>query len=273
LDFSAGSFQSTDAIYIKPDSTGANRGYGAFDFFGVINGIAFYLDRHLDRFFNTMNILRLSIALTKNEVKAIIEEVIQRNQHKDFHIKLFAYPTDNYLQKTIPADLFVIPLIVPVDPAFKYAEGVKLIMKEYQRFLPEAKSTNYLPLVYWQNGINDSGAVDVLYYSDGFIRESSRGNVFVVKANQVFTPGEQMLKGITRSVVMDILWDNSIAVKEKNISMEELFEADEVFLSSTTKKILPITKIDTQIIGNGKVGPNSKSVYDLFNQLQLNWGK
>jgi branched-subunit amino acid aminotransferase/4-amino-4-deoxychorismate lyase len=261
-------FLEAKEIVIAADSIAANRGYGAFDFFGVINGKPFYLERHLDRFFNTMQLMRLGIKESKADVQKIIFEVINKNELSDFHIKLFAYPLNTMHGGIIESQLFVIPVILSKETGYDYKNGIKIITKEYQRFLPEAKSTNYLPLVYWQNEIDKAGAVDVLYHSEGYIRESSRGNVFVVKKGNVSTPGEKMLRGISRSVVLDILEENSIKKNETDISVEELLNADEVFLSSTTKKILPIVKIDNHIIGNGLVGAVTKTVLTTFRQLQ-----
>jgi branched-subunit amino acid aminotransferase/4-amino-4-deoxychorismate lyase len=96
------------------------------------------------------------------------------------------------------------------------------------------------------------GAIDVLYYDRNEVRETSRANVFMVKDNQVFTPVEKILKGITRKRVLGL--SSPWPVTTKSISKEELMAADEVFITSTTKSIMPITHIDNIMIGNGEVG-------------------
>lgn len=266
-------FKNKNEITIPADADVVNRGYGAFDFFSIINGKPFYLDRHLDRFFNTMSYLRLKITETQIEVADIIHQVIEKNNITDFHMKLFAYPKKVFHGDVIDCNLFVIPVIMPSSAIFDVTNGVKLIAKEYQRFLPEAKSTNYMPMVYWHHEIHAAGAVDVLYYSEGDIRESSRGNVFVVKDGKVRTPDKKMLKGITRSIAIDILKKQNIPVLEEPVSLQSLFTADEVFLTSTTKRILPIIQVDEHIVQDGKPGTIAKLLLGEFEKIKEGWNK
>jgi branched-subunit amino acid aminotransferase/4-amino-4-deoxychorismate lyase len=273
IGYSIDKFVDVNLIHIAADSVAVNRGYGAFDFFGIINGKPFFLDRHLDRFFNTMKLLRLRIPHSKQEMEQLILSLVKKNGLDEFHMKLFAYPKADYSGEFINCELYIIPVIIPDNTAYDYVNGVTLITKEYQRFLPEAKSTNYLPLVYLQHEISQAGAVDVLYYSDNYIRETARGNVFMVKSGKIFTPGEKMLKGITRSVVIDILQEHKIPFAETNIRLHELLEADEVFLASTTKKILPVNQINEKRISDRKVGPVSDFLIQHFWQIKKSWGK
>lgn len=271
IGYSKGKYITTSNITIAADSIAANRGYGAFDFLCVINGKPFYLDRHIDRFFNTMDLMRLSIEQSPEQLYQIIYKLIEQTNLDNFFIKLFAYPVEGFLGDQIKCELHAIPVVIPSDASYDYENGIKLITKEYQRFLPEAKSTNYLPLVYWQNEISAANAVDVLYYSNGSVRETSRGNVFVVKGGQVITPNEKILKGISRSVVIDILKEKRIPFIEQTISIKDLYSADEVFLSSTTKKILPVVQLEEKKIGDGTVGLLSKRLMFLFEEIQNNW--
>lgn len=260
-------FTEAEAITLPAGSIAANRAYGAFDFFGVRHRQAFYLHRHLERFFTTMSLMRLKIKYSPEQLQALVHEIIQRCQEDDFYIKLFAYPIDTFSGSEIPAELFIIPLVLPIDTRFNYNTGIMLISKEYQRFLPEAKSTNYLPLVYWQHEIDLAGAADVLYYNAGIVSETSRGNVFLVKNGKVFTPARNMLKGITRSIILDLLQEKGEPCIERDIAFDELFTADEVFLSGTTKKVLPVTCIDHRIIHKGQIGPTSQWLMSEFESL------
>lgn len=267
IGFNNGKFAELSNINIPVDNIAVNRGYGVFDFFGIINKKSFYVERHLDRFFNSLNLLRLKIDFSREEVKSLIESVIQKNDEIHY-IKLFAIP----LNSEEIADLTSAFYILPVDsPPFNndiYLRGGCLITKEYMRFLPEAKSTNYLPLIYWSAEISLGNAVDVLYYHSSLIHETSRGNIFLVKNKVICTPSSDILKGITRSVVIDIIREKDMQFAENPIKLNELYDADEVFLTSTTKKILPIVKIDDKTIGIGKVGETTKELMRLFQHLQ-----
>ncbi len=271
IGYSKDRFTSIENIHLPADSIAVNRGYAAFDFFGIVNGKPFYLERHLDRFFRTMEIMRLEIAFSKQQVKDIVSEIVSRNQYSDFFIKLFAHPIETFSEPTIESEFYAVPVIIKSDSSFDYEHGIKLISKAYQRFLPEAKSTNYLPLVYWQSEIIEQKAVDVLYYSEGCIRETSRGNIFMVKDDIVYTPHEKILKGISRSIVLDILREKGISFMEQSIPLKFIEAADEVFLSSTTKLILPVTTIDSAKIRDGNVGVYTKGIMEAFHSIKLNW--
>ena len=99
--------------------------------------------------------------------------------------------------------------------------------------------------------------------------ETTKSNIFIVRNNHVFTPGANVLKGITRSIVIDILHEKQISFSEKEVSTEELFSSDEVFITSTTKGVAPIVKIDGQPIGDGNVGPVSKMLIEEYKKLLL----
>lgn len=264
-------FLNTHEIVIPADSTASNRGVGAFDFFGVINGKGFYQERHLDRFFSTVKLMRLSIKESRKQVEEILHKLINLNENENFYIKLFAYPLDSFEGRLILSEFIALPITIKPADRFNHHTGVNLITKEYQRFLPEAKSTNYLPLVYWQEEIRNAGAVDVLYFSDNEVRETSRGNIFIVKGDIVTTPSEKILKGITRSVVLDILKEHNICYKEGSISLEMLYEADEVFLSSTTTWVLPVVQINDTVFSRGKPGVLTKRIFNYFVQLKEGW--
>jgi branched-subunit amino acid aminotransferase/4-amino-4-deoxychorismate lyase len=241
-----------------------------FDFFGVINKKPFYGERHLDRFFTSLNLLRLKINFNRAEVERLIESVIQQNEEV-FYLKLFAIPLNSEVAQNLSSAFYILPVDSSSFDSDVYKNGGNLITKEYMRFLPEAKSTNYLPLIYWYPEISEGNAIDVLFFHNNTIHETSRGNIFLVKNNAIKTPANNILKGITRSVVIDIMRKKNLHFAEESITLDELYGADEIFLTSTTKKILPIVKVDHHVIGNGKVGDTTKGLMQLFGKLQEEW--
>ena len=262
--FHNGTFEPISKMQVPVDSLIVNRAYGAYEFLRINQSKPFYLDRHLNRFFKSLNILRLSVHFQRAEIEQIINEIIQKNGISDFFIKLFAVPESS--NKAVnPSGLFIIPCQFPNYPDEMYQNGANLILKEYSRFLPEAKSTNYMASEFWQNEMSEKQAIDVLYFAGEEVFETSRGNLFLVKGNDIFTPDKNILKGITRSIVMDLTNDEN-PVKDLAISVRNLFWADEIFITSTTKKIMPIVKIKNATIGDGLVGPVSKKILALYNQ-------
>lgn len=263
-------FTNAAQIKINPDSLAVGRAYAAFEFFRIINKRPFYIERHLDRLMNTLSILRLKIKYTKEQLHEIVQELIQKNEQSDYFLKIYALP-GNSLNLNEMAKLLILPYEIEYFDQSVGKEGVNLISKAYARFLPEAKSTNYLPSVFWQSEMDANNAVDVLYYSNNQILESSRGNIFVVKNGIIATPGKNVLKGITKSILMDIIPGTNWKVEEKTISTDELFNADEVFLSSTTKMVMPVVQIDNRKIAEGKPGHITTSLLNLFRQHLNSW--
>lgn len=265
-------YTKASQIKISPDNLAIGRGYAAFEFFRVINGQPFYLERHLDRFFNTLHLLRLNINYSRPQLIQIFEEIIHKNGQPNCFIKIYALP-GNSLQLEQTSRLLILPVDIAASPDLVYDQGVCLLFKEYARFLPEAKSTNYLPAVFWQNEMDAYNAFDVLYYSNNQVHESSRGNVFIVKKGKICTPNKDILKGITKSIVSDIIKSRNFPFEERPIFKDELLDADEVFITSTTKLVLPVVKIDTKLIADGKPGKITMELYQLFCQHLISWNQ
>jgi branched-subunit amino acid aminotransferase/4-amino-4-deoxychorismate lyase len=254
-------------IKIPVDSIGLNRGYAAFDFMKVVKSQPFYTERHLDRFFRTMSLLRIEIPFSREEVNSIIQELAQKNTDNYYGLKFFAVPVETAGSEYFPSDLYITPVKIPVHPDEIFTQGISLMTKEYARFLPEAKSTNYMPSILWGNELKKYHAFEILYCFNQQVLETSRSNIFIVSKNHVYTPGTNVLKGITRSIVIDLLHEKQIPFTEKQVSTSELFAADEVFITGTTKEIMPVVKIDGKTIGNGKVGPVSTPLIEAYQKL------
>lgn len=272
IGFNNGIYEPTAAIGVPVTSLSINRGYGAFEFFEITNGRPFYGERHLARFRHSLEILNLKIDF-EDQLEAIVSEVIRLSELQHAYLKLFALPhelncDEDGLRK---AALYVFPTEMPLFDPILYKEGAKLVTHFYQRFLPEAKSTSYLPGQYWMDQECDPRVADVLYHNGRTVQESSRGNIFVVKDRAVITPADDVLKGITRGLVLELLPTLGILHTEADVSLDLLYGADEVFVSSTTKHILPVTQIDDKMIGSGKPGDLTCKIREVFMRLKYEY--
>jgi branched-subunit amino acid aminotransferase/4-amino-4-deoxychorismate lyase len=270
IGFDNGLFRELRVISVPITSISINRGYGAFDFFEVINGKPFYGERHVERFENSLRLLKLTIDFLPRLPK-IIEETIRHNHMEHGYIKMFALPHTPRTGEQYQAALYIFPTEMPQYPPSLYEQGAHLMLKEFTRFLPEAKSTNYLAGQFWADEAADPGTVDILYHNGKTVQETSRGNIFMVKNGKIVTPKENILKGVTRSIVLDILRERKLSYQEAEISLDDLMTADEVFLASTTKRIMPIVQIDGQTIRHGQPGTITGQVMDEFQRLRENY--
>lgn len=234
------------------------RGYGIFDYFCYHDGNNSHLDQYFNRLYNSASSAHLTLRLTKPALKKIIDQLYEQNEVVKANMKviLTAGYSPNGYTPTENANLIILSYQHKDNPTEHYTAGVKLITHEHQRPWPEIKSTNYFCSVLLAPRMKAEEAVDVLYISNGLVRETSRANIFLVKDGNILTPKTQILKGITRSKILS----NSLQlpVEEREITKQEILDADEVFITSTTKLVMPVTAIDNVTIHQGKVGPITK---------------
>ncbi len=245
------------------------RGYGAFDFFRTSNFIPLFLDDYLNRFFNSAYTLHLQPLHSKEELKKIIGEMINLNKIPDAGFKMIltgGYSCDGY--ELSSPNFIIIQQPLQMSDKEKFDKGINIILHEYMRDLPQAKSINYLVGIYLQQKVKQQKADDVLYYKDNCVLEFPRSNVFMVtKDRTVVTPAENVLHGITRLKVLELACKN-YTVEERAITVDELKNAAEVFLTSTTKRIIPVLTIDHIPVSEGKPGIITISLYEAFLEME-----
>lgn len=238
------------------------RGYGIFDFFRTVAGQPLYAEEHLDRFYQSAKSLHLPVQQSREQLKGLIAQLIKQNGMADAGIRITltgGYSEDGYLPATPN-------LLITQSPftfnAAGFHKGLALITHEYQRQLPEVKTIDYIQAIYLQPYIKEKNANDVLYHANNAITECPRSNFFMVTENdEVITPAKNVLKGVTRKRILSL---TGVNIKEGQISPADLIDAKEAFISSTTKKVLPVLSINGKQIGNGQVGAITR---EIFNRL------
>lgn len=252
---------SSSSAVIHPMDIGLIRGYGIFDFFRTSNYTPLFLSDYLDRFIRSAEKTHLILHYSKEELALIIEELILKNDLENGGIRmvLTGGVSENHFS---PAEgsLFIFCEDLDFPAREKYENGVKLLSVEHVRAIADIKTTNYAFPVWHSVDWKRKGAEDVVYHNDGFVSESSRSNIFVIKNGKIMTPDNHILHGITRKRVLEL--DNSIKIQP--VTFNELLDADELFITSTTKKILPVTQIDDKKIGSGIPGEITLDLMEKF---------
>jgi branched-chain amino acid aminotransferase len=229
------------------------RGYGIFDFFKVQNHVPLFLDDYLDRFYNSASIMYLQNIPDREKLKAIIFELIRKNELANAGIKMIVtggYSADGY--QIAPANFIITQHALTLPTAAQVEKGMKIITHEYRRDIPSVKTINYIIGVWLQKKVMENNASDVLYHYENEVTEFPRCNFFIVRNDDtVITPSKNILKGITRKRLLEM---TDLKVVEGTITLQDLNSAKEAFLTSTTKRILPIVQIDDHLVGNGRPG-------------------
>ena len=224
------------------------RGYGIFDYLRVANNKPLFIEAHLDRLFNSAEIMRLTIPQSKAEIKKIVGDLIEKNNIPFSGIRLIIAGGDAPDGYTITAPHLVIiqqPLEAP--PSHISTKGIHLVSHFYQRQLAEVKTTDYLMAVYLQPWMKSVGGDDILYYNNDSVSECPRSNIFMVSQdNTIVTPANNMLKGITRKNIIAVAEAHHLKLEQRDISLAEMKRAKEVFITSSTKRITPVAGLDAQ---------------------------
>ncbi|MFD2202182.1 aminotransferase class IV [Shivajiella indica] len=250
---------------IHPMDIGLIRGYGIFDFFRTSNYSPVFLNDYLDRFIRSAEKTFLALDFGKEELSQVIHELIEKNDLKNGGIRMFLSGgvSENHFSPT-KGSFFIFCEDLDFPSKDKYEKGVKLLALEHIRSIADIKTTNYAFPVWHSKIWKKEGAEDVIYHMNGQVSESSRSNIFIVKDGKISTPANHILHGITRKRLLELAPQTQI----RNITLKEALNADEVFMTSTTKKVLPVTQIDELKIGNGHPGPITKKLLEEFTELE-----
>jgi branched-chain amino acid aminotransferase len=241
-----GQYLPENEANINITDLGLLRGYGVFDFFRVIDGQIVFLNDHLARFKASAAALQLAIPYTEVQLKQILATIISYNTCPLLGIKLVltgGYSTDGFSPST--------PNFFVIAKPFAFAQmpnGMALMSLKYQRELAHIKSLNYMQPIQHLAAMKAQAAHDYLYHSRGYVTELSRSNLFLVKNNQLITPKNGILAGVTRHHVITMA-KTQLKVVERAVHLHEVFEADELFTTGSTKRIIAIGKIDGQNVG------------------------
>jgi branched-chain amino acid aminotransferase len=230
-------FLAEDKASLLVSDLAIQRGYGIFDFFKTINGKPIFLEDHLKRFYNSIAKMHMEIKQSPDELKDILQDLQQINDIPDSGIKMIVtggYSEDGYTQ---PAKQNLIITQTPfVTPTTFNANGISLATYHYQRPLSEMKTIDYSMAIWLQPWLKEQKADDVLYQHGNVVRECPRANFFIVTKNLLGLRGA------------------GFKITERDFIMEELQNASEAFITSTTKHILPVKMIDqVPLPGDGAV--------------------
>lgn len=248
-----GQILPADEARLHVGDLGLQRAYGIFDYFRVIEGQPVFLEDHLDRFERSAALLGLVVPASRGELRHLVAELSRLNPHPLLGIKFIltgGYSPDGYAPAAEPN-------FAVIAKPFRFLDapnGLHFMTVAHQRQLYEVKSLDYLMPLFTLPRQRDIGADDVLYHHNGLITESSRSNVFVVKNGVVATPADGMLLGVTRKHVLALAAEE-FPTEVRDVTLAETLAADEVFTTGSTKRIVPVTRIDGQPVGNGRPGP------------------
>jgi len=250
------------------EDIGLLRGYGIYDGLATFNGKPFRFADHWNRFVDGAHALGLNIPITEDLCKRKITEIVNKSGIKDrgtIRMILTGGQTINGIEFDFENSTFYITAEEFVSlPEEYFKKGSKLITYNHQREMPEHKTINYIQGVNLQNWKKGEKAVEILYVNDGEVLECTTSNICIVKDKTLINPAENVLGGITKKVVLELAKEAGYEIDERIVYQDELKTADEVFIMSSFKDIVPIVKIDDFEVADGKVGEITKDLMVKF---------
>jgi D-alanine transaminase len=243
-------------------------GDSVYEVIPFFDGKAVGLDQHLARLNNSSEMIQLPQVHTREQWHKIISELVTTNSLKEQSFSIYiqvsrgSYNSRRHVhnQEIKPTVLAFCAPITTLDPL----EPHKAILLEDTRHgLCAVKNTNLLSNTRLKQTAELQGAIEAILHSDNQITECTSSNVFIVTNNTVITPPleQNILAGITRGIILAIAKTKNHPCIESNISITDIQQADEIWITSSTKQILPITYLNDKPVGNGTVGP----IWKIFN--------
>lgn len=254
-------------------------GFGLFETMRAYAGRVFRLDRHLSRLEDSAKVLGLSIE--RVGLKSAVMDTIRANRLGDARIRITVSPGEGAINAepgtcVKPTVLVVAEKYIPYRQQV-YRKGFRAIVSSIRRnsrsLISGLKSTSYLESILARQEARVAGVDEAICLNEkGFVAEASMSNVFMITDGILKTPGLEsgILPGITRQAVMELASETGVTSRECDIELDELFQAQEAFLTGSLIEIMPLTEIENKPIGNGRPGTITGRLMAAYKELVTN---
>ena len=257
-------------------------GDGVYEVIPVYSRKAFRLPEHLRRLQHSLDGIKLANPHSDSEWTGIINELVACNAAEDqylyLHITRGVAKRDHAFPKSpVAPTVFMMSSPLPPPPAELLQSGIACITAPDNRWLRcDIKAIALLPNVLLRQMAVDAGCAETILIrpasatGDAFMTEGAASNIFVVKGGRLLAPPKDnlMLPGITYDVVLEIAAANGIPHEVRRVAAAEVFDADELLLTSSTKEVLPITLLDGKPVGSGKPGAMFARLHALYQDFK-----
>jgi len=249
-----------------------------YDVAHVWQGRFFRLDDHIERFEASMRALRMALPLDRASIRGILLDLVRASGLRDAYVEMICTRGQPALGSRDPRTCtnrfyaFAVPFIWIADPDAQ-ERGLHLVISGQQRIPPASvdptvKNYHWLDMVRALFEAYDRGGeTAVTVDARGHVVEGPGFNVFVVHGNRLATPDAGILQGVTRRTVLELAERLGCAHTERPVVADELRQAEEAFVTSTAGGVMPVTRVDTVTIGDGRPGPITRRLRDAYWQL------
>jgi len=275
----SGTLYDKDDAKISVYDHGLLYGDGVFEGIRSYAGKVFRLQEHLDRLWNSAKAIWLEIPMTKDQMAAAIRDTLATNGIADGYIRVVVTRGEGTLgldpNRCSNPQVIIITDLISLYPEDYYRNGLEIITVSTIRnhpaaLSPRVKSLNYLNNILAKIEGLQAGCIEALMLnSKGEVAECTGDNIFVARFGRLLTPPNDagILEGITRDAVIGLARQSGIEVQEVPLTKHDVYIADESFLTGTAAEVVPVVKVDSRKIGDGKPGPITRDLMERFHKL------
>ena len=267
IHFLDGKFVTEDELLISPRDLGFVRGYAVADFIVTYDNKPFKLPEHVDRLFKSAEIVGLRIPWSKSQIIDWAKETLEKNDtdiEKTLKLVVSGGNSHSLHQAEIPTLIMIVSERMRKS-AKDYENGVNVIAVEYKRQYPEAKHTHYVEAIKQLAKIKDQDIEEVLYYDDSQFYEGSGTNVSAIIDNKLVTTKSNIVEGITRNTLLEIL-QLPIPIEVRDFTFDELLKATEIFITGSNSEVRGVIEINGDPVGSGKVGEITREAHKQYKE-------
>jgi branched-chain amino acid aminotransferase len=274
-----GTFFDKENARVSVFDHGLLYGDGVFEGLRSYGGKIFRLQEHLERLWESAEAIYLKIPMTLEAMAAAVNESLQANEIEDGYVRLVVTRGVGTLgldpDQTSDPQVIIIADRVALYPDEFYTDGLKIVTVSTVRNHPAAlspgiKSLNYLNNILAKMEGKQAGCIEALMLNHkGEVAECTGDNIFLVRQGELFTPPREagILDGITRQAVCELASESGIPVHQIPLTCDDVFAADECFLTGTAAEVIPVIEVDSRPIGDGKPGPVTRDLIERFYAL------
>lgn len=246
---------------------------GVYEVMPVYNRYIFRLSEHLERLQKSLNAIHIVNPHSIAEWQSILQSLVERNPERDQ--SLYLQITRGVAERDHIFDDNMMPTVFAMSRPLNKRQadqGISAITHEDIRWkFCDIKSIALLPGVLLRYEAHKEGGKEAILIKDGFLTEGAASNVFIVKDEHIKTPekNHRLLSGITRDLVIELAQKHHLPCSETDVTEAELFTADEIWVTSSTQEIIPVTILDSKPVGSGEIGSiwrKMNSIYQTFKQ-------
>lgn len=258
-----GAFLPSEQAFVSVLDRGFLLGDGVYEVIPAYHGRLFRFDEHMRRLQNSLDAIRLANPLPVAEWERLLSQLVQQNGGGDQSVYLqvtrgAAPQRDHAFPKVIKQTVFA--MTSPITPAAAdlAARGVAAITVEDTRWkLCNVKAITLLANVLARQEALDHGCAEAIFVRDGWVTEGAAANIFVVRDGALITPpmGPFLLPGVTRDLVLELAIASGVTCHEEDFTVPQMAAADEIWLTSSTREILPIVRLNDTPVADGTAGP------------------